>query len=297
MPDDAVSPAKKEAFQLAAQRFSSADFASNVLASPRDAEAMDVDVEYEQREPSSSSHDAKVARQNRARTTPDAKRAQNRESAKRFRVAQKKRWAELQETVERKDAEIERLKNMLQEVTTQHLASANQDQAPPAVSSEKVDSITLCELNMFVQLMVSRRDDTRGSSSHSGNRLTMPLVSGIGGLHRVVVSRLDGSVLGVRHKNNLLGEVMGGEVGGLVWDYVHVTDVAHLRFTVVHASRMASSLLKSEPNVFSYRRRKRVHESSGENEEQFLRMNGCVYPLAEENGEIKTVLFAEFIEM
>jgi len=45
----------------------------------------------------------------RVRTTPDAKRAQKRESDKRFRVAQKQRWAELQDTVAEKDGEIAKL--------------------------------------------------------------------------------------------------------------------------------------------------------------------------------------------
>ncbi|CDF37724.1 unnamed protein product [Chondrus crispus] len=303
--------ARKELFQNAAQRFSSTDFASHALTSmrlagravsPNDA-MMDVDHDYEQREPSSSSHDAKLAsRPSRVKTTPDAKRAQNRESAKRFRVAQKKRWQELQETVERKDQEISRLKNMLQEVTNQNIAATSRLPEREALgSTEKADSLTAAEAGMFVKLMwsPSTPEEERGKGEEGA--ILPPLAANIGSLYRVIVAKLDGYVLGNRHVDSRCGTAMGGQVGSLLWEHVHSSDVAHLRFTVVHAARMAS-VMNGEPNVFSYRRRQHVvkregHAEVGMDKIKYMRMKGCLYPISDENGHVVQVLLGEFIEI
>lgn len=94
---------------------------------------------------------------------------------------------------------------------------------------------------------------------------------------------------------------MGGEVGSLLWEHVHSSDIAHLRFTVVHAARMAS-VMNGEPNVFSYRRRQLVVKREdqvemGMDKVKYMRMKGCLYPISDENGVIVQVLLGEFIEM
>lgn len=307
----------------------------------------------------------------RAKTTPDAKRAQNRESAKRFRVAQKKRWAELNETLAEKDAEIERLKNLLQDVTNQSLTTMkmsspsgpggaaaaggggmssrrlknrggkydgdddldvdddededdnegrqfhqqrhlravhdgeeggdgdeenidydqqqyyrtqqqqqstsrhklsfrNSGSAAAAgtttASGDKrnrilgVNSAAVAELELFTKLLQPSADppDLGGGvlSSRKCAEIRHPMASDIGSLHRVLVSKLDGSVLGVRHLNGRNGAALGGDVGGVLWDHVHHSDCAHLRASVVHAKTMVG-LMNGQPVVFSYRRRKR----------------------------------------
>lgn len=266
---------------------------------------MDVDAEYEQREPSSSSHDAKLARgASRSRTTPDAKRAQNRESAKRFRVAQKKRWAELQETVERKDEEISRLKDMLQEVTNQNLASRSRPHTKklPSLAHEKADSLTIAELGLFVKLMCSPNTPDAERVKREEKAIVPPIAANIGTFYRVIVAKLDGSVLGNRHVNDTCGKAMGGEVGGVIWEHVHSSDSAHLRFTVVHAAKMAS-VMNGEPTVFSYRRRELIVKyeedklEQGQEREKYMRMKGCLYPMADEYGDVTQVLLAEFIEI
>lgn len=95
----------------------------------------------------------------------------------------------------------------------------------------------------------------------------------------------------MRHENFCCGRARGGEVGGVVWEHVHSSDVAHLRFTIVHAGKMMS-VLGGEPSVFSYRRR-----AWGGDEGRFLRMKGCLYPIVGVDGKVGRVLLAEFIEI
>lgn len=269
-------------------------------------EPMVVDAEYDGKERSTSSMDAKMLnRQGRSRTTPDAKRAQNRESAKRFRVAQKKRWADLQETVERKDREIAKLKDMLQEVTNQNLAQ-RKNKGGMSVEEErkmvdKMDALALAELRLFLKLMGSSEDNGRGIGSAAaavGNQ--PPIAASIGSLYRVIVAKTDGIVLGVRHLNTKVGNAMGGEVGSLLWDHVHSSDTAHLRFTAVHASTMASVLGES-PTVFSYRRKevKAGGRAQGASQpDSYMRIKGCIYPLqADENNAVNSIILAEFVEI
>lgn len=297
------SDVKREGMGIAGGRYSTIEFATNALVGMRGGrggDGMEIDGEFEQREPSSSSHDAKLmGRPSRSRTTPDAKRAQNRESAKRFRVAQKKRWADLQETVEKKDKEIARLKDMLQEVTNQNLAERRGNEV--AKVNQKADTLALAELDLFVKLMCSS-NDVDGSSKAKGN-VQPPIAASIGALYRVIVAKLDGTVLGVRHLNTGCGNVKGGDIGSLLWDHVHSSDSAHLRFTVVHASRMAS-VLGEEPTVFSYRRKEEHNRGEQKDEnadrverESYMRMKGCIYPLSDETGEINSVILAEFVEI
>lgn len=339
-------------------------------------DSMDVDVVgahdlLDQMEPSSSSHDAKLlSRPSRSKTTPDAKRAQNRESAKRFRVAQKKRWAELQETVLEKDAEIARLKGMLQEVTNQTLSTMQSDRrrnrdsvagsgrAPSAhagmgeegevgetagavgvasgsaSASAKVDALAVAELDLFVKLLCAQDEDdeeggqqgegmlerTASSTTRRRREVRPPLAADIGSLHRVIVSKLNGSVLGVRHENSRNGCVMGGDVGGCLWEHVHSSDSAHLRASVVHAKTMLQ-VMGGQPSVFSYRRRERVDGSGGgggrgiddleeddvregrdsrhgnRRNECYIRMKGCLYPLMDDDRNVNGVILAEFIEL
>lgn len=293
---------KREGLGVGGGRYSTIEFASNALMGMkgrRGGDGMEIDGEFELREPSSSSHDARlISRPSRGRTTPDAKRAQNRESAKRFRVAQKKRWADLQETVEKKDKEIARLKDMLQEVTNQNLAERRGNAVTKV--NQKADALAMAELDLFVKLMCSSGDLDRGNKAKA---VQPPIAASIGALYRVIVAKLDGTVLGVRHLNADCGNAMGGEVGSLLWDHVHSSDSAHLRFTVVHASRMAS-VMGEEPIVFSYRRKEMQKDKEQENgnsdeveKESYMRMKGCIYPLADENGEISSVILAEFVEI
>lgn len=278
---------KNEVFQAAAARFGNVEFASSALASMRhDADGMDID-DVEGREPSSSSHDAKAQR-NRSRTTPDAKRAQNRESAKRFRVAQKKRWAELLDTVERKDAEIDRLKGMLQDVTNASISKRRVDKVVP----QKADVLAMAELELFIKLMVAR--ELRNGPLQD-RKLLPPLAADIGSLYRVVVAKTDGSIMGVRHHNGTLGEVMGGDVGGFLWDYIHGSDDAHIRFVVMNAGSSPHEYLQ-RTHVISYRRRTKRSIGDDENKPKYIRMKGCAYPVGNAAGVVESLLFAEFIE-
>ena len=198
---------------------------------------------------------------------------------------------------------------MLQEVTNQNLYTRPNVKLPvvkvnhsTSSSSAKVDNLTMAELDLFVKLMCCSPNDHNQPSIMTGNdanksqKYQMPLAANIGSLYRVIVSKLDGSVLGIRHENNTLGKVMGGEVGGCIWEHVHSSDSAHLRFTVVHAAKMAS-VMDGEPAVFSYRRRELVQDQNPGEEEKYMRMKGCVYPLADENGQIDSVILAEFVEL
>lgn len=268
--------------------------------------------ELEQMEPSSSSHDARLLnRSSRSKTTPDAKRAQNRESAKRFRVAQKKRWAELQETVAERDAEVARLKGMLQELTDIKLATMRRDadvagpSSGPVPSDDnataKVDALAVAELELFVKLLRPQEQESSQLVTATNTEGSPPLAADIGSLHRVIVSRLDGSVLGVRHESRRNGAALGGEVGGVLWEHVHSSDSAHLRASVVHAKTMLQ-VMGGQPSVFSYRRRRRVeraeeHAGAKSSKESYIRMKGCLYPLIDEGGEITRVILAEFIEI
>lgn len=323
--------ANKAAFAAAARGMAS-DYASSSLARMRDVgglqrtlpgsqrfsglhpDSMDVDVGndmLDQMEPSSSSHDAKLlSRPSRSKTTPDAKRAQNRESAKRFRVAQKKRWAELQETVIEKDSEISRLKCMLQEVTNRTLSSMHGGQIEVAAAAAtgsaadgNLDALTKAEMELFVKLL-GPQEEVGGGGSSSGARIggPPPLAADIGSLHRVIVSKLNGSVLGVRHENRRYGAVMGGDVGGCLWEHVHSSDSAHLRASVVHAQTMMH-VMGGQPSVFSYRRREREVGGDGDRIEDvkrkdcYIRMKGCLYPLMDDDGKVGSVILAEFIEL
>lgn len=302
---------KGEMYQIASAKMSNEDYASNALARMRNhgrtsvpnGMLMDVDDgDDDNAEPSSSSQDAKLQRSgSRTRTTPDVKRAQNRESAKRFRVAQKKRWAELQDTVERKDEEIARLKDMLQEITNKNLSSVQPSSSglPTSLSGAQADALTLAELGLFVKLLSSRKNASSGGSSKAQEQPPVPCpASSIGSLHRVVVARLDGYVLGVRHQNDACGVAMGGAVGGCIWDDVHGSDMAHLQCTVVNAERMAS-IMGGQLNVFAYQRRRAPQSDTKQDGEQpvsYMRMKGCVYPLVDANGSVSSVMLAEFIE-
>lgn len=285
--------------------------AAALIMAPVPAEDM------EQLEPSSSSHDARLLnRPGRSKTTPDAKRAQNRESAKRFRVAQKKRWAELQDTVAEKDTEIERLKGMLQEITNSTLTTMRRDVEPAGRSSvpvppvevlptvpavPKVDALTVAELELFVKLLRPQEGEPPNLTGSVDTEGSPPLAADIGSLHRVIVSKLDGSVLGVRHESRRNGAALGGEVGGVLWEHVHSSDSAHLRASVVHAKTMLQ-VMGGQPSVFSYRRRRRAEHprelsSSKSGKEAYIRMKGCLYPLVDDDGEVTQVILAEFIEI
>lgn len=261
----------------------------------------------EQLEPSSSSHDAK-ALPARGKTTPDAKRAQNRESAKRFRVAQKKRWAELNETVAEKEEEIVRLKTLLQEVTNRTVSSmavpvpAGRDCSPVV----RADALALAELELFVKLLSAQEGEGDGGRNEGGK--CVPLGSDLGSLHRVIVSKLNGSVLGVRHECVRNGAVMGGDVGGCLWEFVHASDCAHLRASVVHAKTMLQ-VMNGQPCVFSYRRREKKaggddmkdgEDDGGDRAKRkdcYIRMKGCLYPIVDDDGNVNNVILAEFIEL
>ncbi|PXF40759.1 hypothetical protein BWQ96_09521 [Gracilariopsis chorda] len=266
----------------------------------------------------------------RSRTTPDAKRAQNRESAKRFRMAQKKRWEQLQNTVTRKDAEIARLKRMLQEVTnTQEQTTrqsggrfnsvANIGEAQRGADCSRGDALSRAELELFVKLLWapphhSGQSDSQHSSSVNGadgscggsQQLLPPMAANLGCLHRVIVAKVDGSVLGIRHQNDQRGRAMGAEVGGCIWEHVDSADSLHLRCSIVHASKLAA-MFDGHLNVFSYRRRKHVTYATnndsalgggdGGGRVEYIRMKGCVYPLPDDSGAITRVLLAEFIEL
>jgi Basic region leucine zipper len=225
------------------------------------------------------------------RTTPDAKRAQNRESAKRFRVAQKKRWAELQDTVAEKDTEIAKLKEMLQEVTesrlpTQRLSATAMAGAVAATAGNgsTPDALVLGELDLLVKLM----------SAPGGDRSRPSPASNTGYLHRILVATTDGTVTGVRHQQPHDGgaTACGGKVGLALWDGVPDGDQLQLRFTVLHATRMGREMA-AEPVVFAYRRSIML---PNERAESFVRIKACVHPLIDDSGNVATLLLAEFIE-
>lgn len=285
-----ASPIKSEAYHTAAARFQ-AGFAANALASMR-ADPMECD-DAEHREPSSSSHDAKLApRSGRSRTTPDAKRAQNRESAKRFRVAQKKRWVELQNTVGAKDKEIEKLKCMLQEVTNNTLAKRddeNRVSVGDGLPGGGDDPLGAAELSLFVKLMMSPKEEQR---TEKPGKPAVPLAANIGALYRVLVCKVDGCVLGIRHHTDSGIRAMGGDVGALVWDHVEPIGVPHLRFSIVHAPHM-EKFTQNEPQVLAYRRR----QGAEREQHAWVRMKGCVYPAKNQDGHVVAVLLAEFIEL
>lgn len=74
---------RKAAYQATAGRFTGVDYANNAwarilsIAAPIPEPMVYIEGELDQRDPSSSSHDARLALQARARITSDAKRAQN----------------------------------------------------------------------------------------------------------------------------------------------------------------------------------------------------------------------------
>lgn len=225
----------------------------------------------------------------RVRTTPDAKRAQNRESAKRFRVAQKQRWAELQDTVAEKDGEIAKLKAMLQEVTETRLPSArrssvNAEGDNGAASAAPADALVLGELDLLVKLMSAPKGD-RGRPAPAQNT---------GHLHRILIATSDGTVTGVRHQQPFIGgsTADGGKVGQSLWDGVLDGDQLQLRFTVLHATRMGREMA-DEPVVFAYRRSIRLPDARAESK---VRIKACVHPLMDESGNVTSLLLAEFIE-
>lgn len=291
----------------------------------RPSDAMDVEPDHDFPEISSSSHDnrsggleqqlsptvdqaeqvqAGSARGAgaRSKTTPDVKRAQNRESAKRFRVAQKQRWREKEEEVQEKIREIAKLKKMLQDITSTSLErnAMSGSGSTLSVQSVKLDLIVTAELNMYRDLLAPRTDPAAGSSSTN-----IPMASDIGSLYRVLVSQLDGNVFGIRYENKANGAALGPEVGGCLWDGVHPSDNAHLRCNVVHMDVMVK--VSEQPMVFSYRRRRAPatpdpHESDeitpAVSTKDFIRLKGCLYPLIQgENKEVIAVVLAEFVEL
>lgn len=221
------------------------------------------------------------------RTTPDAKRAQNRESAKRFRVAQKKRWADLQATVAEKEAEIAKLKAMLQELTESRLPKQRLSatgEGIPSIAATPPDSLVLGELDLMVKLM----------SAPGGDHSRRPPASNVGQLHRILVATTEGIITGTRHQQPYRGGsvVSGGRVGEAIWEDVPEGDQLQLRFTVLHATRMASEMA-AEPVVFAYRRKAGDKKAQGS---EYVRMKGCVHPLLDEDARVSTLLLAEFIE-
>lgn len=313
--------APRDIFQVAAARLN-ADFGEQprTPVTPRAGPSM-MDVDAGARERSSSSHDARSAAMtaaarapHKARTTPDAKRAQNRESAKRFRVAQKKRWADLQDLVALKDAEIARLTDMLQKVTDARLPvksrAPSATAAAAAAAAAPLDALVLAELDLFVKLVSSPGPMRGAGTAHTGARpasdaLAAP-ASNIGSLHRVLVATLDGSITGVRHANTRAGVAAGGAVGQYLWDDVHESDSLQLRFTVLHAARMASDMAR-EALVFAYRRRAARCSADGNSSavfrvstdsqgDAYLRIKGCVHPVMSTSGELTHLMLAEFVE-
>jgi hypothetical protein len=261
-------------------------------ASPTDAQMMDDEPCSDSNDPMRPLHDdddlqSHLVLGGKPRTTPDAKRAQNRESAKRFRVAQKKRWADLQSTVSAKDSEIAKLKQMLQEVTESRLPaqrlSATGEATSAAACASSLDSLVLGELDLLIKLMSAPASDQTQRSP----------ASNLGHLHRILVATTDGTVTGVRHQQPYKGTaVAGGRAGQLLWEDVPESDQLQLRFTVLHAARMASEMA-AEPVVFAYRRKAGDARAQGTD---FVRMKGCVHPLVDEHGRVVTLLLAEFIE-
>lgn len=251
-----------------------------------------------------------AGRGGKERSTPDAKRAQNRASAKRFRVAQKKRWEELQETVRAKDDEIERLKAMLQKVTETRLpaeAPLPPTPTPPAAGPVAVDKLVMSELDLFVKLVST---PGRHAPADGGSTFLPSPASNIGCLHRVLVAGTDGAIAGVRHMRSVAGAQAVGGVGSYVWDDVHASDSLQLRFTVLHASRMAADMAR-EALVFAYRRRvvggetKMEDKKEGEVDEKeakpvdertYVRMKGCVHPVLTASGAVTHLIIAEFLE-
>jgi len=193
------------------------------------------------------------------RTTPDAKRAQNRESAKRFRVAQKKRWADLQDLVAQKEREIARLTDMLQKVTDARQPVQHRTTSPPGHTSSsalhssgvsgdggmgmvgtgassvpvvgggtaanttpttKLDSLVMAELDLFVKLVTSPGLSTTSSSHACTSGVLEAPARNIGSLHRILVATTDGSITGVRHLNRR-GIINPSLVsGGMVGQYL-----------------------------------------------------------------------------
>ena len=304
-------------FAAAAQRLAESQQLPRTPMTPTD---VDQRMEIEtgpNREPSTSSLDrVKSSTAAKARTTPDAKRAQNRESAKRFRVAQKKRWADLQDLVTQKDKEISRLTDMLQKVT-----DARQPVKPVAPTSATarnprpdgpLDALVMAELDLFVKLVSSPGPASTGTTHTDVSRQRSPLLaapaSNIGSLHRVLVATTDGSITGVRHLNSRIGSVSGGAVGQYLWDEVHESDSLQLRFTVLHAGRFANEMTK-EALVFAYRRGVVRRSTDGDSREsgttinnksntndQYIRMKGCVHPVLTRDGDVSHLMLAEFVE-
>lgn len=292
-------------------------------------EAMDVDVDAH--EPSSSSHDGRPllvdcppnqtkssgTTGTRSKTTPDAKRAQNRESAKRFRVAQKKRWNDLQEMIAERDNEIERLKVMLQELSNQRLATMRSMPAGPSsssapqrlgVTSASSDAIALAELDLFRKLLAPRRNLVGGGVEKG---LRPMFAAQFGSLYRVLVSKFNGDVFGVRHEDLINGSAEGPVVGGCLWESVHQSDIPQLFTLVVNASILLKAY-EGQPAVLSYRRRRRSmpeshrastqeqeggEQAEGDAQEPYIRLKGCLYPVLGEGGEIASVILAEFVEI
>ncbi|CAN8069283.1 unnamed protein product [Agarophyton chilense] len=239
-------------------------------------------------------------------------------------MAQKRRWEQLQRTVRDKDDEIQRLKNLLQQLTnTQlhaHADHRHQHQhqqhvpsvadacdsscdtrvaapTPHALSRSLADHLARAELDLFVRLMWSPPRD--GDANAMAVAALPPVAANLGCLHRVVVANVDGSVLGVRHRNDERGRAMGADVGAKIWEYVHSADVLHLKCSVVHASKLAD-MFDGHLNVFSYRRRRLTEPPQcgvDDHTAPFVRMKGCVYPVKDSAGVISRVLLAEFIEL
>lgn len=296
-----IDAQRRDIFQVAAAHMRGAEYAEQPRTpiTPRTPEVRMMDVEVDAREPSSSSHEAGARGQpsraaGKARTTPDAKRAQNRESAKRFRVAQKKRWADLQETVRERDEEIQRLKDMLQKVTETRLPTDGpRAPAPLPAGPVAADKLIMAELDLFVKLVSSPEQPP--ASARAGSFLVSP-ASNIGCLHRVLIAGVDGAIAGVRHQASSRARACGG-VGQYVWDDVHESDSLQLRFTVLHASRMAADMAR-EALVFAYRRRiaRAKVEGADAPEAQYMRMKGCVHPVMTPAGEVSHLVIAEFVE-
>ncbi len=301
-------------FQAAAQRLAESQQQPRTPMTPNGtANTLDQRMEIEtgpNREPSSSSHDlAKTSTVNaKARTTPDAKRAQNRESAKRFRVAQKKRWADLQDLVTQKDKEISRLTDMLQKVTDARQPVKPRAARPVAQADGPLDALVMAELDLFVKLVSSPGPASTGTAHTDKSRqhsLLAAPANNIGSLHRVLVATTDGSITGVRHLNSRVGAVSGGAVGQYLWDEVHESDSLQLRFTVLHAGRFADEMTK-EALVFAYRRGVTRRSTDGDSREsgatssskddQYIRMKGCVHPVLTAGGEVSHLMLAEFVE-
>jgi hypothetical protein len=195
----------------------------------------------------------------------------------------------LQATVAERDSEIDTLKRMLQEVTESRLpAQRLSATGEPAgsITASPPDSLVLGELDLLVKLM----------SAPGGDRTRRSPASNVGHLHRVLVASTDGLVTGVRHQQpHHKGSVAGGgKVGQTIWDDVPEGDQLQLRFTVLHATRMASEMA-AEPVVFAYRRRAIVSNTRS-TADVYVRMKGCVHPLLDDQGRVSNLLVAEFIE-